>query len=56
MIATGTKLRGLTRKHAGRIEVLSATAGKYLVRSLDGRRRGHHFMKRCVVERFYMTI
>jgi hypothetical protein len=56
MIATGTKLRGKTRKHAGQIEVLNATEGKYLVRSLDGKRRGHHFMKAYVVEQFYVTI
>lgn len=56
MIATGTRLRGKTRKHAGRIEILDATARKYLVRSLDGKRRGFHYLDRDVIDLFYVTI
>lgn len=53
-IAPGVRLRGTTRKHAGRIEILDATERKYLVRSLDGKRRGPHFLKRKTVELFYV--
>ncbi len=55
MLRVGTQLHGKTRKHAGRIEILDVFNNKYLVRSLDGRRRGHHFLKRRVVELFYVT-